>query len=117
MTPDETRAEITTKLGPTPALKHATCDTCDGLGQLFDPRDVGRRIGAWRVELGLTKQTMAERLGVTRVFYFNLEIGERTWHASRILETIAILEAEATAQQNGQPRPVRKTRRIGGPSK
>lgn len=115
--PDEIQTLIVNMLGPAPWLKHEKCDTCDGLGLLFDPRDVGRRIGAWRVELGLTKESMAKALHVTRVYYFNLEIGERTWHASRILETIAILEAEAEAQKNGKAKPERKSRRIGGPRK
>lgn len=111
LSPEAIRARIAEKLGPRPALKHTPCVACEGLGVIYDAADVGRRVGAWRVALGLTKEAVAQQLGVTRVYFHNLEAGERTWHTSRILEVIVILNAEETAQAAGKPRPAKRSRR------
>jgi hypothetical protein len=98
--------------GPGPIVRKK-CDACEGLGRLFEPRDVGRRIAAWRTRLGMKKPAMAEALGVSRVHYHNLEIGERHWHTSRIVEAVRVLETEQDRQRalRGEPTPTQGRRK------
>lgn len=64
------------------------------LEEAYDPTDLGRAIRRWRVAKGMTQQTLAEWLGVSRQTVVSMEQGGPVSVAAA-MRALAILGAKA----------------------
>lgn len=67
------------------------------------PADLGLLIRARRRELGLDQQTLAERVGVSRLWLIEFERGKPRAEIGLVLRTLAALDLHVDVSAPGQP--------------
>lgn len=62
------------------------CRHCEGTGRVIDPRFVGAKLRARRIAAEITGTEMAERMGITKAYLGDMELGKRSWSVKWIKE-------------------------------
>lgn len=62
------------------------------------PEDLGAYLARLRTEQGLTQQELADRLGITRRYVYEIESGQPNLYSHRLFELINLLGATVTVE-------------------
>lgn len=62
------------------------------------PEDLGAYLARLRTEQGLTQQGLADRLGITRRYVYEIESGQPNLYSQRLFELINLLGATVTVE-------------------
>lgn len=67
----------------------------------FDPESLGRALGHFRAEAGLTQQALAARSGLHRPYLSLLEQGKATRQTERLFRVLRRLDLELVVRRRG----------------
>lgn len=69
-------------------------------GYIRSPADLGRFLAAARTEQGLTQQTLAEELGVSRRYLSEIENGKPGLYTERLFQAMRLLGIQLRAERD-----------------
>jgi HTH-type transcriptional regulator/antitoxin HipB len=62
-------------------------------GRVLSPKDLGRFLADLRAERGLTQAQLADELGVSRRYVYEIEAGKPSLYSDRLFATLRVLGA------------------------
>jgi len=77
--------------------------------RLLTPEDLGRFLAQLRIERNLTQEELADQLGFSRRYLYEIESGkpglfsERLFNVLRLLDASLVIEAEVPAHRGEKP--------------
>jgi HTH-type transcriptional regulator/antitoxin HipB len=69
-------------------------------GRVLSPTDLGRFLADLRAERGLTQVQLADELGVSRRYVYEIESGKPSLYSDRLFATLRLLGAHLVIEAN-----------------